>query len=189
MLFCFRKGQRWQDIWFFLCESHASRRNNNPRRRSWAVCIQGGLFKAFVIMFLLWLLFISLPGSLNLSYPCVKSGLISQNWGTRKFSPKMVMNRRWLERNLRESYEKAFGGTWEEGKKGEKSCLVTHAPFPPPDPQATLGTWRSDDATATRMSRSNRFNKKNGKTTTFCITLFYTFRYRFSTTTVWKCLI
>ena len=82
VLFCFRKGQRWQDIWFFLCESHASRRNNNPRRRSRAVCIQGGLFKAFVIMFLLWLLFISLPGSLNLSCPCVKSGLISQNWGT-----------------------------------------------------------------------------------------------------------
>lgn len=79
VLFCFRKGQRWQDIWFFLCESHASRRNNNPRRRPWAVCIQGGLFKAFLIMFLLWLLFISLPESLNLSYPCVKSGLISQN--------------------------------------------------------------------------------------------------------------
>ena len=40
------------------------------------MCIQGGLFKAFVIMFLLWLLFISLPGSFNLSCPCVKSGLI-----------------------------------------------------------------------------------------------------------------
>ena len=41
-----------------------------------------GIFKAFVIMFLLWLFFISLPGSFNLSCPCVKSGLISQNWGT-----------------------------------------------------------------------------------------------------------
>ena len=48
----------------------------------------------------------------------------------------------------------------------------------------TLGTLRYNDATATRTSKNNnRFNKQT------CTTLFCTFRYRFCTTTTWKCLI
>ena len=60
----------------------------------------------------------------------------------RKFSSKMVMNRRWLERNLREGYEKAFGGTWEDREKKRKELSPYPRALPSPRPSGYIRDFK-----------------------------------------------